>query len=212
MKAATALGWMTFALAAYAWLARPRLARWGATAEEVQLAYPGDELLPYPTYSTVRAITVAAPPAAIMPWLRQLGVDKGGFYSYDWLERLIGLPVHSADVVLPQFQQPQPGDVLQLGPMGGPRLARQPDAEHLVFFGRLVPGTENLWSFHLRPLSRMRTRLVAVSRFRYPPTLPNFLLWRGAVEPLHALMEARMLRGIRARAEHLAQQQRALAA
>lgn len=71
--------------------------RWGATAEECEKALPGDELVPHPRIASTRAITIQAPPAAVWPWLVQMGQGRGGLYSYDGLENLIGCDIHSAD-------------------------------------------------------------------------------------------------------------------
>jgi hypothetical protein len=61
---------------------------WGATAQEIQGAFPGDELVPNPVSQTTQAITIRAKPEQIYPWLLQIGVERGGMYSYDWLENL----------------------------------------------------------------------------------------------------------------------------
>ena len=71
---------------------------WGATEEEVTAALPGDELTPPPVEQCTRAITIAAPPEEVWPWLVQMGADGGGFYSYAWMENLFGLQIHNADV------------------------------------------------------------------------------------------------------------------
>ena len=74
---------------------------WGATPGEAAGALPGDELLPEPGIVSTRAIRVDAPPSAIWPWLVQMGPGRGGAYTYDWIENLFGLGMHSADEVLP---------------------------------------------------------------------------------------------------------------
>jgi hypothetical protein len=82
---------------------------------------PGDDLLPEPDLLATRAVTVAAQPSAIWPWLVQMGSGRGGAYTYDWIENLFGLGMHSADEILPQFQDLEVGDVLPVGPKG-PRM------------------------------------------------------------------------------------------
>ncbi|MBF6235457.1 SRPBCC family protein, partial [Nocardia farcinica] len=83
---------------------------WGATATEAAAPMPGDELLAAPDLMTTRAVTIAAEPAAIWPWLVQFGPGRGGAYTYDWIENLFGLNMHSADHILPQFQHVSVGD------------------------------------------------------------------------------------------------------
>lgn len=78
------------AAAAYVAVARPWLRRWGATPDELEKPLPGDELVPDPGVVTTRAVTIDAPVEEVWPWLAQIGQDRGGFYSYEWLENLAG--------------------------------------------------------------------------------------------------------------------------
>jgi hypothetical protein len=109
------------AAAVYPALLRARCLTWGATPEEVGRQMPGDDLLPEPDLLATRAVTVAAQSSAIWPWLVQMGSGRGGAYTYDWIENLFGLGMHSADEILPQFQDLEVGDVLPVGPKG-PRM------------------------------------------------------------------------------------------
>ena len=89
---------------------------WGATAAEASARLPGDELLEGPDGVTTRAITIDAPASAVWPWLAQMGPSpRGGAYTYDWIENLLGLDMHSVDRVLPEFQRPEVGDTMGLG-------------------------------------------------------------------------------------------------
>src|SRR5213082_3723487 len=88
---------------------------WGARPDEVSRELPGDELPPGAGIVATRAITIDAPPAAIWPWLVQMGSGRGGAYTYDWIENLFGLGMHSADEILPQFQGLKLGDEIPLG-------------------------------------------------------------------------------------------------
>ena len=101
--------------AAYPTLRRPILT-WGATAEEASSRLPGDELLENADGVSTRAITIDAPASAVWPWLAQMGpAPRGGAYTYDWIENLLGLDMHSVDRVLPEFQDPKVGDTIGLG-------------------------------------------------------------------------------------------------
>jgi hypothetical protein len=88
----------------YLLVARPRINQWGATDREHQATWPGDQLVAQPSFVWTNAITIHTPAAQIWPWLVQLGQGRGGLYSYDWLENLIGCDVHSTDRIRPQFQ------------------------------------------------------------------------------------------------------------
>ena len=101
-------------------LLRRRYNRWGARRAEVEEALPGDELVPRADLGYTRAVTVEAPIAEVWPWVVQIGQGRGGLYSYDGLENLVGCRIHSADRVLPEHQTLQPGDLIKLGPDGYP--------------------------------------------------------------------------------------------
>ena len=88
----------------YRWLVRHRLYTWGATADEATAELPGDDLVEVGAPRTTRAVGIDAPPEAVWPWLVQIGEDRGGFYSYDWLERLAGTRIHNADAIHPEWQ------------------------------------------------------------------------------------------------------------
>ena len=98
---------------------RPRTLAWGATSDEVVRRLPGDDLVANPLYVTTRAITIDAPTAAVWPWLVQLGQNRGGFYTYDALENLMGLDIHSAAAIRPEWQDLHAGeDYVTLDPDG----------------------------------------------------------------------------------------------
>src|SRR5262249_62194600 len=89
---------------------------WGATAEEAAARLPGDDLLDPADGIATRAITVDAPPSAIWPWIAQMGPSpRAGAYTYDWIENLLGLNMHSVDEVLPEFQHPRVGATIGYG-------------------------------------------------------------------------------------------------
>lgn len=186
--------------------------RWGATQAEVAGAMPGDELVPAPQLGYTRAITIQAPVTAVWPWLAQIGQGRGGLYSYDGLENLARCDIHSADRVLAQFQDLAVGDLIRLGPQGYPCFgvhAVSPP-HHLVLVGAdpqppHSPGTAEsgvaTWQWELRPTAGGRaTRLLVRQRLSYPAGLS--VMWH-LVEPVGFVMERRMLRGIRRRAQNM---------
>src|SRR6478672_6897855 len=93
---------------------RHRYLKWGATSREQAQPLVGDDLLPAVDLSATRAITVDAPADAVWPWLVQLGQGRGGFYSYDWLEQMVGAGIRSADYIVPELQQLAVGDTVPL--------------------------------------------------------------------------------------------------
>ena len=108
---------VTAAAALYARVLRESIVNWGATDGEASARLPGDELLEHADSVSTRAIEIDAPTAAVWPWLAQMGPSpRGGAYTYDWIENLLGLDMHSTDRVLPEFQHPEVGDEVGFGP------------------------------------------------------------------------------------------------
>lgn len=205
------------AAAGYVLAVRPRLLRWGATTQEAAGPLPGDELVPTPRLQSTRAVSIAAPPAVVWPWLVQLGAGRGGMYSYDALENAAGLGMHSAERILPEFQHLAVGDTIPLSPGGGIPVRRLEPSSVLALGGTMDPRTGRItgagdgaraagprlevgWTFVLQPLGARSTRLLSRTRYDYAP-LPLGVALRVVLEPLQFLMERRMLRGIRSRVE-----------
>jgi hypothetical protein len=190
------------AAAAYLLANRARCLHWGAMEEEVERAMPGDDLLPDADVLATRATTIDAPPDAIWPWLVQMGSERGGAYTYDWIENLLGLEMHSADEVLPQFQDLHVGDVL---PMGANRPGMR--IEVLDRDRAMVSRSEDgvwVWSFGLYPQNGS-TRLVSRNRIAMPGASRLARAINALVmEPGSLVMERKMLLGIKERAERLA--------
>jgi hypothetical protein len=186
---------------------RPRHIRWGATDDEVARLLPGDEIVPRPRKWSTRAITIAAPAEAVWPWLAQIGQGRGGLYSYDWLENLAGCEIHSTDRIIPELQNLQAGDVVRLGPEGYPayRVAAIELGRVLVLVGEDPDMGAHSWAFVLEPIDEQTTRLIVRSRDDYLPTLANVVIWRLITEPVHFVMERKMLLGIKQRAEAVVQ-------
>ena len=195
-------------------LVRARYNRWGATPEEAGAPMPGDELVPEPAMMSTRAVTIDAPPTAVWPWLAQMGHGRGGLYSYDALENLVGLDIHSADEILPQHQHLSVGDIVRLGKPGSPSfgvVALDPGCSLVLVSvdpatGEPVPtpvldGAGATWQWVLRGVNDGRaTRLISRQRNTHPPS--QRVIWR-LVEPVGFVMERRMLLGIQQRAERL---------
>lgn len=194
----------------YRFFLRPWHLRWGAADEEVDRTMPGDEVLPEPRVSATRAITIHAGPEHIWPWLVQLGRGRGGFYSYEWLEALIGADIANSDRILPEFQHLAPGDEIQTGPGTSMKVRAVEPGRFLVFGpGPGEPTDESAitWALGLYPQSDGTTRLVSRLRYDFGWKLgePLFMLF---FEPGQFVMDQKMLRTLRQRAETLAAQQR----
>jgi len=176
---------------AYPTVIRPWMLRWGTTDEERHKALPGDELVPNPVTVSTRAITVQAPVDAVWPWLAQIGQDRGGFYSYEWLENLAGCKMRNADRIHPEWQQRVPGDVVKLHWAIGNKVASFEPKRAIVLEG---------WgAFVVEPLDDQRSRVILRSRTaRAWSALYEVLL----IELPHFIMERKMLLGLKKWAEH----------
>ena len=144
----TALGG-TAALVAYALFVRPWHLGWGATKEELQMSLPGDDLVRHPKLNATHAITINAPVEDVWPWLVQVGQKRGGFYSYTWLENLVGCHMRNADQIVAEWQDLKVGDEVWLHPKAPPLkvLAIEP--------GRAIV-LENSWTFFSGPSMHIR--------------------------------------------------------
>jgi hypothetical protein len=127
--------------AAYLLVVRPWQLRWGATDQECGASLAGDDLIPTPDLMATRAITVHAPAAQVWPWIAQLGQGRGGFYSYDALENLVGCDIHSANRVVPEWQGVKVGDQVKLHPEVGLGVAVVEPGRALVLRGGVPMGT-----------------------------------------------------------------------
>lgn len=195
-------------------LLRPWMITWGTTAAEREAQLPGDELVPNARYVMDHAITVRAPVDAVWPWLAQIGQDRAGFYSYDWLERAVGAGIHNADVVRPEWQQRAVGEVVPAVPAGylGGVFGERPGWKVAAF----VPGRaivlENWGAFVVTPQDDGTTRLHIRLRGDGARSIGAVVLAPIGLlgfEPAHFIMERGMMLGIRDRAERARSAERA---
>lgn len=190
--------------AAFALLARPRYLRWGATDQESRGALPGDHLLANPDLTATRAITIRAPADRVWPWVAQLGQGRGGFYSYDFLENLVGCRIDSANRIVPEWQGVAVGDEVRLHPEVSLEVAAVEPGRALVLhggvpMGETPPPYDFTWSFVLDERPDGTTRLLVRERYKYTHWWARLLV--EPVEVVSFLMSQKMLHGIRDRAE-----------
>ena len=198
---AAALG---FAGAASLLYARPRYLRWGATHEEVHGSLPGDDLIANADLTATRGITVRTPADDVWPWIVQLGQGRGGFYSYDFLENLVGCDIDSAGRVVPAWQSLAVGDEVRLHPEVPLAVAGLEPGRSLVLRGGVPmddtpPPYDFTWTFALREQPDGSTRLLVRERYGYTRRWSPLLV--EPVEAVSFVMSQKMLRGIRYRAE-----------
>jgi hypothetical protein len=173
---------------------RPAHISWGATAAEQQMKFPADELISPNRVVTTRAISIKAPKEKIWPWIAQTGQNRGGFSSYYWLENLFAANMNNADSIVPQWQNPQPGDTVYFGEDEGYEL--------ISFVKPNIYYSLGGWTLYLDSVDSNNTRLIV----RYPSMevkQSNFakVYYYGLFESLHFIMESGMMMGIKKRAE-----------
>jgi len=207
-----AIGAPLLALAYARWV-RPWHMHWGLPCEEKNgLAVPGDSLIANPKVETTHAIVVRGTPAMIWPWLVQMGQGRGGFYTYTWLEQLFGAaPRHKGELV-EEWQSLRVGDPVWLHPETAPMEVRRLERnESLVFYtgagafadfgdrfeAQADPQFASSWAFFLQPLSAESTRLIVRNRSTYGPKLQNEIAVRCLLEPLHFVVERKLLKTVK---------------
>jgi hypothetical protein len=185
-------------------IVRRRQLRWGATDRERLEPLPGDSLLRETDLTATRAISINAAAAQVWPWLAQLGQGRGGFYSYDFLENLVGCDIHSADHIVAEWQGLELKDEVRLAPQVSLYVAAIERGRSVVLRGGIPLGSKSppydfTWAFVLREKPDGTTRLLVRERYAYTRPWASLI-----VEPAEAasfVMTQKMLRGIKNRAE-----------
>ena len=192
-----------FLIAIYAFAVQPWYSKWGATVPEQQMSLPGDEIVIKPNWKYTQAISIHASPGEIWQWLVQIGQGRGGFYSFELLENMIGCDIHNADHIIPEFQQLVVGDSIKLHPEAPGIPVVLVDSATAIVMGGSDPNQINAasWSLLIKASDVTTTRMIARFRSSYSPTLGNVLLQRIFVQPTSLFMQKRMLIGIKQRAE-----------
>ena len=208
-------GAITGLLSVYWFALRPWHQRWGATQEEVEAFWPGDEFIARPMVSSTHAVTIQAPVSKVWPWLVQIGQGRGGFYSYEFVENAMGLKIENAERILPQWQGLQVGDVVPLAPDGSvdlPVVILEPEKSLVLRGDTRIPGKgappvppgqflAATWGLYLVDQGHEATRLVERFRLEYTPTAANGFIYKLFLDAGAFVMGRKMLLGIKHRAE-----------
>ena len=186
---------------------RRRYLTWGATDQEIGDPLAGDDLISNPDMVATRAIAIRAAAERVWPWIAQLGQGRGGFYSYDWLENLVGCDIHSSDRILREWQDIEVGDEIKLAPQVGLVVALVEHERSLVLRGGIPMGRraapyDFTWAFTLRDEPDETVRLLVRERYVYTRAWARLVV--EPTEVLSFVMSQKMLRGIRDRAERTA--------
>ena len=196
---------------AYHFVLRGWCLRWGTTPAEIRATLPGDDLFPVYAGEATHAITIHASTEKVWPWLMQIGQDRSGFYSYTFLENLVGCAMPRVNRLVPEWRRRAVGETVWFATpkrfSGQGRMitaAVQPQRSFVMVsandWNRLQAGKqaqEGFWSFTLEPLGNDQSRLIARIRGGTPPTFASRAAGRLFWEPMHFIMEQKMLRTIR---------------
>ena len=225
-----AVGAVAAIVATYAFVVRPKVRAWGADPLEAELPLPGDGLIPDPSATETRGITIDAPPSAVWPWLVQMGFERAGWYSYDQLDN----KGTSNGEILPDYQHLAQGEIMPTHPGGGFRVeVVEPEQALVLFidselaraqaakaeeegktelptaglkatgaFGRTaLPEFAASWAFYLRPTDDGRTRLIERFRARTPGQGPATAVFGEIMGTGIVLMTRKQMLGIKQRVE-----------
>ncbi|MFZ2098770.1 MAG: hypothetical protein WAV05_19220 [Anaerolineales bacterium] len=198
-----------FAVVGY-FIVRPRILHWGATSLEASRVMAGDNLISDAILVTTRAISINVGPERVWPWLAQMGQGRGGFYSYDWLENLAGLNIHSSDKIIPELQNIKPGDLIPFWRGAEVNVVVAEPSHLLALAGTInrtkrdTAGVETVggtWVFALEEIKTQVTRMVVRSRVANFPPVWLSTIFMFMLELMHFIMEHKMLRRIKEQAE-----------
>jgi hypothetical protein len=208
------LAGLIIALVAYVVVVRRWLLEWGSTESERVKGLPGDDVVPSPKYETTHGVIVNAPATDVWKWLVQIGQGRGGFYTYDWLENMMSLDIHSVDRIVPELQELKLGDSISLSPgnelpmtvaafePGRTLVLRTGSPDLPVEPGDYVRGEiAGSWAFILEPIDANTTRFIVRWRADWRESPLASSLNTVILEPAHCIMERGMLLGIKKRAE-----------
>ena len=188
-------------LSIYLRFIRPWQIHWGATDSEMGRSMAGDEIVKTPIFNATRAVTIQAQPEHIFPWIVQIGATRAGWYSIDLLDNF-GKP--SAEVILPELQQPHPGDVIPMSPDGKQGLYIKDFAlNQWMLWGD--KGGDSTWVWGLYPIDESHTRLITRVRMKYHWLSP-MILFELLVEFTDIIMMRKCMLGIKRRAQRLAKE------
>ncbi len=177
-------------------LLRPLHLRWGASDTDLLRPMPGD----LSGSRWTRAILINAAPKQVWPWLVQFGQGRGGWYSYDWLENLLGFDIHTADQILPEYQDTQIGTPICMSGSFCPSKVHVLEPYQWFGWQATDESGQPVWTFvfGLFPEGEKQTRLVVRESFN-PAFMPPAAVL--ALEIPDVVMELKMLDTLKARAE-----------
>lgn len=184
---------------------RRRRLQWGTVGTEATDSLPGDELVPEPKWSYTLGIAINAKPEAVWPWIAQIGQGRGGFYTYQTLENLVGCRITNTTELLTDQQYPAVGDDIYLHPTAPPMRVEVVDPPNtLVLVGSIadIGWGVSTWQFVINENSGGGSRLLTRGRYDYAPDWKSRLAYgRFPIEVITFVMSRKMMLEIKRLAE-----------
>jgi hypothetical protein len=184
----------------YGLFTRPTVLHGGATLQEDSQALPGDNFSKNPDFQNTLAVTVNATPEQIWPWLVQLGQDRAGFYSFEFLEDLFPCKIDNTGQIRVEWQSRQVGEYVSVCPGVGGWWVESIDPAHFIAF-RGKPDSNWSMSFVIVPIDALTSRLITRSRYSTADSAIGRLAEILLTQPAHSLMQRGVLLGVRSLAE-----------
>ena len=199
---------------------KPLRDRWGLSLNDAKMPLPADEIISSPKSVYTHGVKINAPAKYVWPWIAQMGCGRGGFYSYEALENLIGLNIYNSDEIIPQFQNPILGDLIPFGPKDayplvvcdqGAALAIENsyDLDAKTIYDPNLASPKNYlhltWLWYVEALDDNHSRFISRNRVTHSSSIKTNLIFGRLAEPMIFAMDRKMCLGIKKRAERLYQ-------
>ena len=185
------------AAAAYGYAVRPWWRSWGVDSAASEASFPGDDLVADATAVDTRTIEIAAPPAAVWPWLVQMGYGRAGWYSYDAMD----MRGKSADAIHPEWQSLSEGDLVPVAPDSGFVVRLIEPGRALVLYGDDALFREQAEKSRVareagEAVEETPANLKAVGTMM--PSMPGFAAsWAFVLEPFDGGIHTRLVERLR---------------
>ena len=189
----------------YMSILRSFLMHWGSTKDERNKFYPGDSIVIDPKTKTTIAVTINEPPSSIWPWVAQMGLNKGGFYSYTWLENIFGCKLHNADAIHPEWQNVNQGDIEPVCDAAAkknmPGWIVAVLIQNKAFVYKINSDSSWTMGYYIDSMDAGHSRLITRMRYSAPQTLGEFISEKAWLEWAHCIMQRGSIKGIKRRSE-----------
>jgi hypothetical protein len=175
---------------------RPKQLQWGATNQEVKLVLPGDELVKRADFNATRAITIAAPAEKIWRWIIQIGSQRAGWYSIDWIDNG---GIKSAETIVPSFQNIEVGQFIPFtrDQKNGMWVKEFQEYQYILWTDKQNHATWLWYLISIQGKTRLITRLKTTYQWRGFWIVYNILVDVGDI-----LMMNQCMKGIKRRSEN----------